>query len=257
MTSYRIIDCHVHCGIQNVFWPFERLRPLLINAGISGVGLIPPVEDIYDRTDYYFTDTPDWQETRRRANRYLQQLQDPEIELYPYFFVWNDFAQEELTPNFYAIKWHRHEDEPEYHYHDPRCAAFIQRVQALQLPILLEETAAHTINFIETLAPAATIIIPHLGALNGGFRRLEQAGIWASPRIYADTALASVSDLKSYLDRYGSERLMFGSDYPFGYPMFERDKILALGLSQTETQAILAENWLQLLASRTVATETG
>ncbi|MBW1916529.1 MAG: amidohydrolase family protein [Deltaproteobacteria bacterium] len=252
MARYRIIDSHVHCGVQNVSLPFEQIRPLLINAGFAGVGLIPPVEDIYDRFDYYFEDNPAWQATRRQANRYLRDLQDPELKLYPYFFVWNDFVEAELGPEFYAIKWHRHADEPEYHYEDVRCVAFLDRVHELGLPILLEETASNTIFFIEILAPEATVIIPHLGALNGGFRHLEQAGIWSHSRIYADTALATLADLRSYLDRHGSERLFFGSDYPFGHPAYERDKILSLGLPREETQAIFADNWLRLMDKRKI-----
>ncbi|OPX19502.1 MAG: hypothetical protein BZ151_08920 [Desulfobacca sp. 4484_104] len=247
MARYRIIDSHVHCGVQKVSLPFERIRPLLVNAGCEGVGLIPPVEDIYDRYDYYFEDSPDWQASRRQANLYLRSLQDAELKLYPYFFVWNDFAAAELGPEFYAIKWHRHADEPEYHYEDPRCAAFLRRVHDLGLPILLEETAPNTIFFINTLAPQATVIIPHLGALNGGFQRLAEAGIWSLARVYADTALATLTDLRSYLDCYGSERLFFGSDYPFGHPAYERDKILSLGLPREVTQAIFADNWLRLI----------
>jgi uncharacterized protein len=250
MESYKCIDCHLHCGVQHVPWPWENVRVRLQAARISGAGLIPPVEDIYDRRDYYFQDTEAWQQCRRRAHQYLLILQDLEFTLYPYFFVWNDFAWEELSPVYAAVKWHRHDNEPEYHYDDPRCRQFLDRTLELGLPILLEETLAHTVDFIHKLAPEATVIIPHLGFLNGGYSRLEAAGIWELPRVYADTALAGTTEVRSYLNRYGSDRLLFGSDFPFGDPVYEKEKILALGLPAATNQAIFADNWLRLQARR-------
>ncbi|MEJ5328997.1 MAG: hypothetical protein WHT07_02445 [Desulfobaccales bacterium] len=84
--SFQVIDAHLHCGCQNVHRPWEGVRGRLLAAGIRGAGLIPPVEDVYDRYDPNFTDTPAWQATRRRAHRYLLGLTDPEIEIFPYFF---------------------------------------------------------------------------------------------------------------------------------------------------------------------------
>lgn len=249
-----VIDSHLHCGIQNVNWPWEIVHRRLVEAGIKGAGLIPPVEDIYDRTDFHFVDTPQWQACRRQAHYYLLTLADPEITIYPYFFVWNDFAWEELHPVYAAVKWHRHPDEPQYHYEDPRCLEFIQKVTALRLPILLEEEPQPTLRLIRELAPGATFIIPHLGALNGGFELLARAGLWELPRVYADTALASPQTIKTYLDRYGWERLLFGSDFPFGQPRRELEKVLRLGLPEAALQAILSGNWLKLMAQRQTGT---
>lgn len=246
MTSWRIIDCHLHTGVQHVSWGWEKIRPLLLAAGITGAAPIAPVEDVYDRADPGFTDTPAWQACRRRAHRYLLDLQDPEIETFPYFFVWNDFAWEDLGPEYVAIKWHRHPDEPEYNYRDPRCREFLEKVQARKLPILLEESFENTLFFLERLAPDLPVIIPHLGALNGGYAALKEAGVWGQTRLYADTAVAGLDDLEDYLGRYGSDRLLFGSDYPFSTPPIELDKILGLNLPAAQAQAVLGENFRQL-----------
>jgi len=245
MARLRIIDAHLHCGIQKVRWPWEQVQPFLKDAGITGAGVMAPVEDIYDRYDFGFQDTPEWKLCRRRANLYVAGVRDAEITIYPYFFVWNDFAGEDLAPEFMGIKWHRHADEPEYHYDDPRCREFIDLATRRRLPILLEETFETTCRFILELAPAATVIIPHLGMLNGGYRRLEAAGIFALPRVYADTALAAPGEMQAYIDAHGWERLIFGSDFPFGRPAAELDKVLRLGLPAAATQAVLAENWLR------------
>jgi hypothetical protein len=244
MPPSAILDAHLHCGCQQVSWGWETLKPLLQGAGIGAAALIPPVEDIYDRYHPGFTDSPAWQACRRRAHRYLLDLKDPDIIIYRYFFVWNDFAWEELGPEYVAVKWHRHADEPEYHYGDPRCRDFLAAVQARGLPILLEETFENTLFFLEKLLPEGVpLIIPHLGGLNGGYQALDRAGFWKHPTVWADTALAPTTDLIHYLSRYGPGRLIFGSDYPFGSPGSELAKILHLNLPEAQAQAVLGGNF--------------
>jgi hypothetical protein len=243
---YRIIDCHLHSGVQNVTWSWEEIRPLLLAAGVWGAGVIPPVEDVYDRYDPGFQDSPAWQACRRRAHQYLLTLADPEIRIFPYFFVWNDFAWEDLGPEYVAVKWHRHPDEPQYRYDDPRCRQFLEVVRARHLPILLEESLKNTLFFLEHLAWDIPVVIPHLGALSGGYGALARAGVWSHPLVYADTALAGRPEMEDYLSRHGSARLMFGSDYPFGHPASELAKVLSLNLPETETRALLGENFRRL-----------
>ncbi len=246
--DFEIIDCHHHCGVQNVSWGWEQKRPLLQAAGIRGVGLIPPVEDIYDRLDPGFIDSPAWQACRRRAHRYLLELHDPGFRFFPYFFVWNDFAWEDLGPEFVAIKWHRHPDEPAYRYDHPRCREFLQVVRERGLPILLEESFDNTRFFLERLAPDLPVVIPHLGALNGGYMRLKAAGVWDRPRTYADSSTAEPAEIEDFLARYGSSRLLFGSDHPFGDPQIELAKIVSLNLPEDEARAVLGDNFRRLYA---------
>jgi hypothetical protein len=246
MIPYHVIDSHLHVGVQNVSWGWEQVRPLLAAAGITGAAPIPPVEDVYNRYDPEFTDPPAWQACRRRAHQYLLSLTDPEIRIFPYFFVWNDFAWEDLAPEYAAIKWHRHPEEPVYHYDDPRCREFLEVVRARGLPILLEESLENTLWFLEELAPDLPVIIPHLGGLSGGYIALDRAGVWRRPRVYADTAVAALPEIKDYLRRFGSERLLFGSDYPFGHPASELAKILSLNLPEEDARAILGDNFRRL-----------
>ena len=70
-VDLKIIDSHCHTGVQHVSWGWDRIRPLLLEAGITGAAPIPPVEDIYNRFDPDFTDTPAWKGCRRRAHQYL------------------------------------------------------------------------------------------------------------------------------------------------------------------------------------------
>jgi predicted TIM-barrel fold metal-dependent hydrolase len=217
----KIIDSHMHCGIQNSELPIELIRAWLDRAGIQGACLYPPVEDIYDRDDYHFEDNARWVACRQMANEYLLEIQQR--------------------------KWHRHEYEPVYHYDDPGCEAFIAEAIRLQLPIVLEESFQNTLYFIKRIAGRTPVIIPHLGGLNGGFHALFEAHVWDGETVYADTALASTGDMEVFLKRYGSRKLLFGSDFPFGIPSSELSKVQHLRLKDEDFENVVNANILRLI----------
>ena len=249
--SVTIIDSHMHCGVQNVSLPWEEVQGRLQEGGIQGACLFAPVEDIYDRYDYHFVDTSAWVACRRRANRYLLDRQQREPNLIAYYFVWNDFRKEELGKGYRGIKWHRHDYEPVYRYDDPRCEEFLQEAYRLGLPILLEESFENTIYFIRRVRGRTPVIIPHLGMLNGGFQALLRAGVWEDETVYADTALASTGEMAKFLERYGSSRLLFGSDFPFGSPYHELQKVRNLGMNAADFENIVSGNVLRLTGAQT------
>jgi predicted TIM-barrel fold metal-dependent hydrolase len=51
------------------------------------------------------------------------------------------------------------------------------------------------------------------------------------------------------LGRYGSSRLLFGSDHPFGQPQTELAKILGLKLPEAEARAVLGDNFRRICAT--------
>jgi len=227
-----IIDCHIHCGIQNVSQPFEDIEPLLTSAGIDGACLYAPVEDIYYRYSSHFDDNETWKKCRSDAHNYLLDIGREKDQIYPYYFVWNDFTVEDLKKVFFGIKWHHHEGEPPYNYTAPKCTEMID---------------AQTLKFVEQVAGRTPVIIPHLGLLNGGFDRLLNAGIWNDHNIYADTALAGKFEISKFLDMYGSDRIVFGSDYPFGMPGSQLDQIKNMGIAEKDLEKICGKNILKLL----------
>ena len=91
------------------------------------------------------------------------------------------------------------------------------------------------------------IIIPHMGGLNGGFTAIFRSGIWDDETIYADTALASGREISAFLDKYGSDRLLFGSDFPFGTPGNELQEVIRLNLGKQDFENIVCHNILRLL----------
>lgn len=246
MKNYKIIDSHIHCGIQNVTLNYKIIRPLLKAAHIDAACMFAPVEDIYDRYDPDFIDTQFWQDRRSKANKYLKDLSLKQ-QVYPYFFVWNDFRVNELTDEFKGIKWHRHTLEPVYHYDDPGCEEFLKKVYERHIPIVLEEEFRNTMNLLERIGSRTPVIIPHLGMLNGGYDVIKKSGIWKQDNVYTDSALAYFDDIKDFIKTYGPHKLIFGSDFPFGMPESEKKKILDLNIGDKDKELILSGNILSLV----------
>jgi hypothetical protein len=243
-----VIDAHAHCGVIDPSWPqsFGDYRRELAGTDIGGAALYSPVMEIYNRYDVSFSDTPEWRQRRRESNAYLLSLGSPDLKVYPYFFIWNDFAVDQLASAHCGIKWHRHPGEPVYHYEAPECRTALDEIRRRNLPIVLEEEFDNTVRFIRELAKGARVIIPHLGGLNGGFGAISGAGLWELESVWADTALASRSEIGEYIRRYGHHRLMFGSDFPFGSPPSELRKVRGLGLDSRVEAAVLGDNFLRL-----------
>jgi hypothetical protein len=243
-----VIDAHAHCGVLDRGMPqsFEDYRQQIAGTDIAGVALFSPVLEIYDRYDFQFTDTDVWQDRRRLSNTYLLSLHSADLNVYPYFFIWNDFAVEQLTAAHCGVKWHRHAGEPIYHYDNPKCRDALTEIRRRKLPVVLEEEFDNTLRFVQELAEGITVIIPHLGMLNGGFRAIAEAGLWERENVWADTALASRDEIRAYLGRYGQRRLLFGSDFPFGSPSAELKKVRSLGLDHEVEAAVLSGNFTQL-----------
>jgi hypothetical protein len=247
-----VVDAHVHCGVVDRSAPqtFEDYMNQAAGTDIEGAAVFSPVMEIYDRYDADFTDTPAWRRRRRESNAYLLELESDELQVFPYFFIWNDFAVDQLTPAHCGIKWHRHAGEPVYRYDHPDCEAALEEIRRRNLPVVLEEEFDNTLHFVRDLADGITVISPHLGLLNGGFQAIAEEGLWELENVWADTALASRDDLNEYLQRYGHSRLLFGSDFPFGSPSNELRKVHRLGLDPETHAAVLGGNFLRLQKTR-------
>ncbi len=65
-----------------------------------------------------------------------------------------------------------------------------------------------------------------MGGLNGGYYKLKKAGVFGIETVWVDTALAAEQEILDFADTYGTDRIMFGSDYPFGIPRSEKNKVV-------------------------------
>ena len=254
MKMNAIIDAHAHCGNQDQSMPqsFEDYLSQIGSSGIGAVVMFSPVQEIYDRYRPNFEDNAKWQQRRKMSNEYLLTVGSSDLRVIPYFFIWNDFAVDQIKPQHKGIKWHRHPHEPVYHYGDPQCKEAIDKIKRRNMPIVLEEEFENTQFFINELAVGVKVIIPHLGLLNGGYHAFVEHGLWDNPNVYADTALASQYEIKDYIDNFGYDRILFGSDFPFGDPKEELCKILELSISQEKKEMILGHNLKCLLADSNI-----
>lgn len=237
-----VLDGHSHCGLTV---PFSDLESEWHEGEIQGGVVFSPVEEIYDRYDPSFVDTEEYRRSRARVHDYLMRISERD-NIFPYFFVWNDFPP--IPQEFRGIKWHRHPSEPVYAYGTPACDRIIEEICRRRLPVVLEEEFTNTLEFLSLVKERTVVIIPHMGGLNGGYQRLQKAGVFDGPTVWADTALAHGWEIADFAGRYGTSRILFGSDYPFGVPSREKRKIEAI-FSGDDRAAILSGNLLRLLGN--------
>jgi hypothetical protein len=238
--AHAALDGHVHCGLS---LPYESVSRLWQEADIGGGVVFSPVEEIYDRYDPSFIDSEEFSRGRAEVHSYLLELSSHE-NIFPYFFVWNDFSP--VPEGFHGIKWHRHSNEPVYNYQSPECERLVEEICLKGLPIVLEEEPRNTESFIKRIAGRTVVIVPHMGALNGGYFRLKRSGVFENSAVWVDTALAGRGEIEDFAMSYGVERIIFGSDYPFGIPAHEKRKLLDI-FSGDDLESVLSRNLLRLL----------
>lgn len=246
-----IIDCHVHCGELDNSAPqtYEDIAPRLDEAGVDGAVCFSPVMEIYDRFDPDFQDNEYWQKRREHSREYLCSLRNrTNHRIYPFHFVWNDFDTSNLE-RYCGIKWHRHANEPEYNYDSPECAGMLDAIREQGFVILLEETYGNTLRLVDGIGKGIPFIIPHLGYLNGGIRRLLNEDFWKRENTYADMSseTSSAAEIKEFIDRYGPHRLLYGSDYPFSTSLARKKVIEELNLPAADEELIFSGNIMRLL----------
>ena len=65
--------------------------------------------------------------------------------------------------------------------------------------------------------------------------------------VYFDTALAGSGTIMKFIDKIGYERILFGSDVPFGTMKWELDKVLSLPIKDDKKEWILSKNLKRLI----------
>ncbi len=234
-----VLDSHVHCGLT---LPYRVIKQRWNDGDIEGGVLFSPAEEIYDRFDPSFVDSDFYRNSRQKVHSYLKSLISEKV--FAYWFVWTDY--ELPWEDFVGIKWHRHPDEPRYDYSCQECYRFIKEACMRSLPIIIEEEFENTLYLIKQIDSKTAVIIPHFGMLNGGYMRLKEAGVFENPMVYVDTALASSGSIRDFAGDYGVDRILFGSDFPFGEPAHEKRKVEAI-FSGPEKEKVMGKNLLELL----------
>ena len=167
----------------------------------------------------------------------------------PYYYIPDDLRPIPAEKGFKGGKWHwtRGVQDAASNYQvlkDPGLDFFIEKSEAIDLPIVFEEELAFTKDFVARTR-TLKVIIPHLGLL-GGDPQDFLAAFKDRENIYFDTALAAQSTIREFVKKVGAERILFGSDIPFGTMGSELDKVLSLDVGDEEKALILSGNLKRL-----------
>ncbi|HCG36032.1 MAG TPA: hypothetical protein DER23_06785 [Clostridiales bacterium] len=154
-----------------------------------------------------------------------------------------------------------HPDYQGYYLNDPIWYPIFELCAALDLPVIthagfdpifpdvIHATPAHTGHVLKNF-PHLTFIVAHMGGI-GCFDETAETLGGRYENLYFDTAFirgnASQDQLLNLIRRHGSDRIVFGSDYPWDGCGNEVKLIQALPLPEEEKEKILGGNAKRLL----------
>ena len=228
-----IIDSHTHWGPSVSLGISVTTGEILRQAEQSGVNRIV----IFPFPSQALADETINEELLNEA-RYVPRF-------VPYYYIPDDLRPIPRSKGFYGGKWHwtRGISDCSSCYEvleDPVLPEFLEKSEAIGLPLIIEEELAFTVAFAKR-SGKLNLIIPHLGML-GGNPLDFLAAFKKDEHVFFDTALAQPQTLLRFVREVGAERVLFGSDIPFGTMAAELQKILSLPVSDREREAILGGN---------------
>ena len=234
-----IIDSHTHWGpsvtLMGVNITTEELLQQAKQSGVAKIVIFPfPSTAITDES----------------INESLLLEAQRIEEFIPYYYIPEDLRPIPHEKGFYGGKWHwvRGIQDCSSNYEvleDPGVNEFIEASESIDLPIIFEEDLAFTEIFVKR-TKSLKLIIPHMGMLGGSPLDFLEA-FEKYPNVYFDTSLASSGVVKRFIDTIGPERILFGSDIPFGTMKTELEKILSLRVGNEEKELLLSKNLKRLI----------
>ena len=233
-----IIDSHTHWGPSLTLGTEVTAEELLYQAEQSHVEKI---------VIFPFPSTAIEDET---INDRVLELGKGNGKFIPYYYIPEDLRPIPIEKKFYGGKWHwmRGIQDCSSNYQvldDPRLGHFIEASEKIDLPIVFEEELAFTEAFVKRTKDFK-IIIPHLGMLGGNPIDFLEA-FKGRKNVFFDTALAGTETIMRFIEKIGKERMLFGSDIPFGTMKRELEKILSLPIGDDEKEWILSKNLKRLI----------
>lgn len=171
---------------------------------------------------------------------------------FPYHYIRENYDTEGFDPipaAYFGGKWHwmRGWQDSASNYSvlaDPALAGLVQGIAGTGKPVIFEEELKFTKTFAD-MFPEITLIIPHLGLL-GGYPLDFLKAFRNNENVYFDTALGSRDMIFEFVRTIGPERVLFGSDVPFGTMKSELAKVTGLSLAHRDKELILSQNAIRL-----------
>ena len=253
-----IIDCHGHCALDpSVFMSADDTVESLDLYGVDKIAVSLPSAEKFV--------TP--QQVRKYNDEILGSMQKYPDRILGYCFVHPGYAketQDEITRcivdgGMIGVKLYY-----QYTMNDPVQFPLIERCIDLGVPILMHagypaapELKARQPNLttgehyadVANRYPEALFICGHLGG--GGDWERQLKGLREAPTVYVDTS-GSVIDagmIERAVRELGAKRLLFGCDLTMARGL---GKILDANVTARQRGMIFSENFLKLLARRTI-----
>ena len=156
--------------------------------------------------------------------------------------------------DFHGLKLHPVFDK--YMLSDPIVKPFIVKALELKVPIMIHsgwgpEGRIQDIGKLAEDYPDGTFVCCHMKeeyGLNDRFSHIKMAA--QNPNVYLESSyVPHPRRLAEAVDMLGAERILFGSDYPWGAQNidWEKTKVTAAPISYDDKKKILAENAKELL----------
>jgi len=234
-----IIDSHTHWGhslsLLGVNVTSDELLQQAQQSGVERVVIFP---------------FPSTAIANKEMNDSLLEEAKKNEKFIPYWYIPEDLQPIPKEKGFLGGKWHwiRGVQDCSSNYDllkDPQLKIFIEESEKTDLPIVFEEELSFTENFVK-MTNSLKVIIPHMGMLGGNpldfletFKTVQN--------VYFDTSLAGKMTISKFIEKIGPERIIFGSDIPFGIMKHELEKILSLSLEEAKKELILSRNIKRLI----------
>ncbi len=241
----RIIDSHIHaCPVNN---PVDRIKKELKEAGIGEAVIMPWVREGELEGKGF-----------EAANAYVLESAEAEkeIKFYPYCSISLDLKLPENQGEFYGAKWHCLADIYYSGWQWDAVKQLIEQISSASLNVLIEDRFQALCKFISLCPADLNVIIPHMGihphyeagdlrVLRSRWKTLKE-----SNNVYFDTALSSSVIIQDCIAEVGIERVLHGSDSPFGSIRGELQQTDFALLRKEEREAVMSGNILRILREK-------
>ncbi len=258
-NKYQVIDAHCHIYPDKIAMKAAGATDKFYNVHGFGNGTLSMLMEEGNKAGYDHFIVQSVATTPKQVSS-INHFIAREVENHPQFLTGlgtlhpesEDISadvEEIISLGLHGVKLHP--DIQGFKIDDYRCLKIYELCEKEKLPILMHTGDSRYDNsnpnrLIPVLDIYTDLII--VGAHFGGWSIWEEASkqLKGIKNLYVDcsSSFYALEDevIKEIIDRYGTDRVLFGTDYPMWSPQVEIDRFLSLGYSDEDKRKILSEN---------------
>lgn len=250
----KIIDSHIHIGLQEFCLNEETGMPCdLYNTVENTISLM----DQYHVNQAVVLPIPHSAFDANRSNKYIFEAYSSFPDRLIPFCRIDGALEQNLANGFQGVKLHLLYEGLEI----KKIKRELQIIEDAGVPLVLHalfKDKVKQVKQIIKIAPNLKIILAHMGRghLYTGEQVIENAiGLKSYPNVFMDTS--TVGDIKAIInvcEILGYNRILYGSDYPFGRNMLKEAYDYAVepaqimeAFTQSQAEMVLSGNIMRLL----------